>query len=117
LATLKGKVMESATLQQQALSNTKEQFSNSPDLSGEMMNAIMDALTVHTAMSKQALESEQVRDRLREVLLSYGRLWEDLRARADDKPNISSQANFIPPGIPMAAESPAAYGDGNEASF
>jgi type I restriction enzyme R subunit len=40
---------------QQASSNTKEQFANSPDLNTELMNAIMDALDAHTTMSKQAL--------------------------------------------------------------
>jgi len=41
---------------QQAVNNTKEQFSNSPDLSIEIMNAIMDAFAAHSTMSKQALD-------------------------------------------------------------
>ena len=37
------------------MNNTKEQFSNSSDLSKELINAIMDAFAAHSAMSKQAL--------------------------------------------------------------
>ncbi|MCB1781937.1 MAG: HsdR, partial [Candidatus Competibacteraceae bacterium] len=40
---IKGKLLESKTLVQQAANNTKEQFANSPDLSSELMNAIIDA--------------------------------------------------------------------------
>ena len=39
---IKGKLLESETLQQQATNNTKEQFANSPDLKTELMNAIME---------------------------------------------------------------------------
>ena len=38
---IKGKLLESATLKQQADNNTKEQFANSPDLKTELMNAII----------------------------------------------------------------------------
>jgi type I restriction enzyme R subunit len=40
---LKGKLLENDILVQQAASNTKEQFANSPDLNSALMNAIMDA--------------------------------------------------------------------------
>ena len=53
---IKGKLLESETLRQQATNNTKEQFANSPDLKTELLNAIMGALDAHTAMSTQALE-------------------------------------------------------------
>ena len=66
---IKGKLLESETLKQQAINNTKEQFANSPDLKTELMNAIIGALEAHTAMSTQALESETVRDGLKDVLL------------------------------------------------
>ena len=33
------------------------------------MNAIMDALAAHSSLSKQALDSERVRDGLKDVLL------------------------------------------------
>ena len=48
---IKGKLLESETLKQQAVNNTKEQFANSPDLKNELMNAIIGALEAHTAMS------------------------------------------------------------------
>lgn len=76
---LKGKLMESELLQQQAMSNTKEQFSNSPDLNSELMNAIMDALAAHGSMSKQALGSEKVRSGLKDILLGPAGLYEALR--------------------------------------
>ena len=76
---IKGKLLESETLQQQAANNTKEQFANSPDLKTELMNAIIAALDAHTAMSTQALESERVRDGLKDVLLGPAQLYETLR--------------------------------------
>ena len=76
---IKGKLLESKTPQQQAANNSKEQFANSPDLMTELVNAIMAALDAHTAMSEQALDSEAVRARLKEVLLGPGRLYETLR--------------------------------------
>jgi type I restriction enzyme R subunit len=79
---IKGKLLESQKLAEQAVNNTKEQFAASPDLANEIMNAVMDALTAHTAMSKQALESEKLRDDMKDVLLGAGRLWEGLRERA-----------------------------------
>jgi len=77
--TLMTKLAESKDLAQQARNNTKEQFSNSPDLSRELMNAIMDALSAHTAMSKQALDSERVRADLLKILLGPAGLYESLR--------------------------------------
>ena len=78
---LKGKLLENATLLQQAASNTKEQFANSPDLKEAVMHAIMDALDAHTTMSTQALASERVREGLRDILLGPAQLYEALRAR------------------------------------
>jgi type I restriction enzyme R subunit len=79
---IKGKLMESEKLAEQALNNTKEQFAASPDLANEILSAVMDALTAHTAMSKQALESEKLRTDMKDVLLGAGRLWEGLREKA-----------------------------------
>jgi type I restriction enzyme, R subunit len=79
---IKGKLLESAKLQQQAANNTKEQFSNSPDLKTEIVNAVMSALEAHTAMSSQALNSESVREGLKDVLLGPAQLYESLRAQA-----------------------------------
>lgn len=77
---LKGKLMASDLLRQQAVSNTKEQFANSPDLAHEIMNAVMDALAAHTSMSKQALDSERVRTGLKDILLGPAQLYEALRS-------------------------------------
>jgi type I restriction enzyme R subunit len=79
---LKGKLLESPTLVQQAANNTKEQFANSPDLQSEIMNAIIAALDAHTLMSTQALNSEAIRSGIKDILLNHARLWEALRARA-----------------------------------
>ena len=56
---VKGKLLESKTLVQQAANNTK---SNLPTTgpSSELMNAIIDAFAAHSTMSKQALDSEGV---------------------------------------------------------
>ncbi len=87
---LKGKLLESPILAQQAASNTKEQFANSPDLSNELMNAIMDAFAAHGTMSKQALDSERVRNGLRDILLGPARLYEALRAQSEVRSNTPS---------------------------
>ncbi|MCW5635701.1 MAG: type I restriction endonuclease subunit R [Rubrivivax sp.] len=79
---LKGKLMENETLVQQAASNSKGQFGNSPDLDRALLDAIMDALGAHQAMSSQALASEKVRQGLKEILLGPGQLYEALRDRA-----------------------------------
>lgn len=79
---IKGKLLESQTLQQQAASNTKEQFGSSPDLNSELLNAIMGALDAHTAMSTQALNSDEVRRGLKDILLNHSDLYEALRAQA-----------------------------------
>ncbi|WP_217349259.1 hypothetical protein [Polaromonas sp. C04] len=79
---IKGKLLESTTLQQQATNNTKEQFANSPDLKTELLNAIMGALDAHTAMSTQALNSASVQGGLKDILLNHAQLYETLRERA-----------------------------------
>jgi type I restriction enzyme R subunit len=89
---IKGKLMESEKLQEQAANNTKEQFAASPDLANEILGAVMDALTAHTAMSKQALESEQLRDDMKDVLLGAGKLWEGLRKKAASAGGQAAQA-------------------------
>lgn len=78
-SVIKGKLLESEKLRQQAANNTKEQFAASPDLNRELLEAIMDALDAHTAMSTQALNSEEVRQGLKEILLTHAELWEELR--------------------------------------
>ncbi|MBS7804055.1 type I restriction endonuclease subunit R [Rhizobiales bacterium TNE-4] len=78
---LKGKLLENKELMEQAANNSKDQFSSSPTLSAELLNAIMDALSAHEAMSKQALASQRVRDGLKDILLGPGQLYEALRER------------------------------------
>ncbi|OAI61098.1 Type I site-specific restriction-modification system, R (restriction) subunit and related helicase [Ralstonia solanacearum] len=78
---LKGKLLENETLVQQAMSNSKEQFANSPDLKDALMHAIMDALDAHTTMSTQALGSERIREGLKDILLGPAQLYESLRSR------------------------------------
>ena len=79
---IKGKLLESETLRQQAANNTKEQFANSPDLKTELMSAIIGALDAHTLMSTQALNSPAVRLGLKDILLNHAGLYEILRAQA-----------------------------------
>ena len=81
-AVIRGKLMESATLRQQAAANSKEQFANSPDFATELMEAIMGALDAHQAMSSQALNSSQVRAGIKTILLNHTNLYEDLRDQA-----------------------------------
>ena len=78
---LMGKLMESETLRQQASSNTKEQFGNSPDLNSELMNAVMDAQEAHTTMSTKVLNSAAVLAGIKDILLNNSRLWETLRGQ------------------------------------
>jgi type I restriction enzyme R subunit len=59
--------------------------SNSPTLSKEIMNAVMDALAAHNTMSKQAIDCEKVREGLKDVLLGPAQLYEALRDKAGGK--------------------------------
>jgi type I restriction enzyme R subunit len=77
-----GKLLESPTLEQQAVNNSKEQFANSPDLMTELINAIIAAIDAHNTMSSQALDSEAIRAGLKDVLLGPSRLYELLREQA-----------------------------------
>ncbi|MBD2720240.1 type I restriction endonuclease [Synechococcus sp. FACHB-909] len=79
---IKGKLLESEILQQQAINNTKEQFGNSPDLQKELTNAIINALDAHTSMSTQALNQPSVLSGLKDILLNYAGIYEALRDRA-----------------------------------
>jgi type I restriction enzyme, R subunit len=83
---LKGKLLENSMLAQQAASNSKEQFANSPDLKDALLHAIMDALDAHNTMSSQALNSERVRDGLKDILLGPAQLYEALRAKGQEVP-------------------------------
>ena len=86
---IKTKLLESDLLRSQAAANTKEQFSNSPNLGDELMNAIMEAMAAHQAMSKQALNSENIRARMLATLLGPGELWEALRGASSGGSNAA----------------------------
>jgi type I restriction enzyme R subunit len=80
---IKGKLLESEELIVQAVNNTKARFSNSPTLSQELMNAILDTFAARTTMSKQAIDSERVREE--DVLLGPAELYEALRSKAQER--------------------------------
>ncbi|CAB3804362.1 hypothetical protein LMG28138_05501 [Pararobbsia alpina] len=86
---IKGKLLENHTLMQQAMSNSKEQFANSPDLKDALLHAIMDAFDAHTNMSTQALGSERVRDGLKDILLGPAQLYEALRSRSNQSQRLA----------------------------
>jgi type I restriction enzyme R subunit len=81
-SVIRGKLLESTTLQQQASANSKEQFGASPDLGNALMDAIIGALDAHQTMSSQALSSATIRDGMKEILLNQTDLYEELRERA-----------------------------------
>ncbi len=80
---LKGKLLESDKLRQQAENNSKSQFSNSPDLYGELIDATISADEAHGNMSKQVLISKELQAKLLEILLGPGQLYETLREAED----------------------------------
>ncbi|MCU0716544.1 MAG: type I restriction endonuclease [Pirellula sp.] len=80
--TLNEKVLESTVLQKQAANNSKEQFANSPDLTEEIMNAIMDAMDIQAELSSRALNSPEMREGLKRIMLNQLDLYEKLRERA-----------------------------------
>lgn len=79
---IRSKLLESKTLQQQASSNSKEQFSSSLDLIRAQQDAIIDALDAHQPMSSQALNNPDLQKRMLELLLGNFNLWEGLREKA-----------------------------------
>ncbi|MBM81272.1 MAG: type I restriction endonuclease subunit R [Planctomycetaceae bacterium] len=82
---LLGKLLESETLIKQAASNTKEQFAHSPDLAKAITDAIIEALDAHTEMSTQALNSTEIQDALKDILISHSALYERLKSMASTK--------------------------------
>ncbi len=74
--------MSRGILIQQAASNSREQFADSPSLDEVLIDAVIEALDAHTFMSRQALDSDKVRAGLMRILPGPGQLWEALRARA-----------------------------------
>jgi type I restriction enzyme R subunit len=80
---VRGKLLESETLQTQATHNSKARFKDSPDLGKEIQKAVIEALDSYSAMSMQAINEERVRNGLREMLVDLTGLWEELRARGE----------------------------------
>jgi type I restriction enzyme, R subunit len=78
---LKGKLLESETLQQQAANNSKEQFATSPDLNKSLMDAIIASFDAQSSMGTQALNSTKIQEGLLDILLNHAGLYEALRAR------------------------------------
>ena len=66
-------------LAEQAANNSKEQFAASPDLDKSLDSAIIDAMDAHQEMSRQALNSSEVKRRIKEILLRHAGLYEALR--------------------------------------
>jgi hypothetical protein len=79
---LKGQLLESELLQQQAASSSKEQFANSAELQSELTNSIINALDAHPAMASKALNNAALQLNLMDLLLNQAGLWEGLRERA-----------------------------------
>ena len=52
-----------------------------PDLNKALLDAIIGALDAHQLMSTQALNSEEVREGILDILLNHTHLYEDLRDR------------------------------------
>jgi len=80
--TLVEKTIESETLQKQAASNSKEQFANSPDLTSEILSAVMESMDAQTDLSTKAVNSPEIREGLKTILLDRLGLYEKLRGRA-----------------------------------
>ena len=76
------KTLESEVLQKQAANNSKEQFANSPDLTSEILSAVMDSMDAQTELSTRAINSEEIREGLKLILLDRLGLYEKLRTRA-----------------------------------
>ena len=79
---IKGKLLESEVLAEQARNNTKAQFASSPNLDSELLNAIIEAFEAHQVMSKQALDSDKVRAGMKSILLGPAGLYESFRSRS-----------------------------------
>lgn len=80
--TLVEKTLESEILRKQAASNSKEQFANSPDLTNEILTAVMDSMDAQAELSTKALNSIEIRNGLKQILLDQLGLYEKLKSRA-----------------------------------
>ncbi len=78
---IRGKMLDSTTLQQQAANNTKQQFRNSPDLMPIFEEAVGESAELHPTLSIQAFD-DKVKHQLIKILLANCSLYEELRERA-----------------------------------
>ncbi len=62
--------MESEVLQKQTANNSKEQFMQSPDLTSEILTAVSDSMDAQAELSKRAVNSTEIREGLKYVLLN-----------------------------------------------
>jgi type I restriction enzyme R subunit len=85
IRAIDAKMQESDVLPEQARNNTKAQFAASPNFDAELMDAIIGAFEAHQVMSRQALDSEQVRAGIKSILLGPAGLYEGLRARSTQR--------------------------------
>ena len=69
----------------QAANNSKEQFANSPDLTSEILLAVMDSMDAQTELGTRAINSEEIRKGLKLILLDRLGLYEKLRTRASSR--------------------------------
>ena len=76
------KTLESEVLQKQAVNNSKEQFANSPDLTSEILMAVMESMDAQSELSTRAINSVEIREGLKLILLDRLGLCEKLRGRA-----------------------------------
>jgi type I restriction enzyme R subunit len=71
---LKGQLLASELLQQQAASSSKEQFADSAELQSELTNSIINALDAHPAMASKALMTN-ISLSPRATISSINRFW------------------------------------------
>jgi len=76
---IKGKLLESRTLQKQARKISKEELRRSPDLLLTSQDAYIDALEAHSLMSRQAIDNIYIQQNIINLLIDKFDLWEDLR--------------------------------------
>ncbi|MET3663604.1 type I restriction enzyme R subunit [Caulobacter sp. 1776] len=79
---LMGHMLGSEDLQTQAMANKKAQFASSPTIREEFLNAVIESEDQFSSMSQQVLSSEALREKLLDILLGPGNLYEALRERA-----------------------------------
>ena len=81
-SVVESKILESKTLQSQAVNNSEEQFGSSPDLTNEILTAIMESMDIQQEFSIRAINSAEIREGLKRLLLDRFGIYEKLRQRA-----------------------------------